>query len=211
MKNRYLFILGGAALIGAVIWFIWPPKQSVAPTTNTANSAVVNTNTTTTTVNTSTAVPAGMIVFSTTDLPDRDPAFDFTVNIPKTWRVEYVSSSTAINLYDPKAAGATNLEKSQIFIKYFTASTFLTLTTVDIKSQTASTINGRSAMTYVIEKKPGIKDFVGQPSWRNAEHTVTDIRSTSDDPTTFYVFAKSPEVSDDLFESFLNSIKFIES
>lgn len=211
MKNKhYLVIFIGVLLIGAVIWFMWPAKKTVAPTVNTTATVLSNQNVNTV-VEKPVVIPAGSIALSTSDLPDRDPAFDFTAAIPKNWRVEYVSSSTAINIYDPKALGSTSLEKSQIFIKYFTASNFQTLSTVDIKSQTTTTINDRPAVIYVIEKKSGIKDFVGQPSWRNKEHRVTDIRSTDESPTTFYVFAKSPDINDEVFVSFLNTVKFIES
>lgn len=208
MKQRYLIIVISVVLLGAIIWFTWPPEKTSAPTVTTENTAVTNIDVN---VDTSVKASADTIVFSTADLPDRDPAFDLTAAIPKTWRVEYVVASTAINIYDPKASGATNLEKSQIFIKYFSASKFQTLTTVDILTQSSSTISGRPAVNYVIEKKSGIKDFIGQPSWRSKKHQVTDIRSTDENPTTFYVFAQSPTVSDTVFTNFLTSIKFTET
>jgi len=208
MKQRYLMVAIGVVLLGAIGWLTWPPKKTVAPTVQNNNTAIANIDVN---VDTSVSAPADTIVFSTADLPDRDPAFELTAAIPKTWRAEYVAASSAINLYDPQASGSTNLEKSQIFVKYFSASKFLTLSTVDILSQSSTTISGRPAMKYLIEKKSGIKDFVGQPSWRNEKHTVTDIRSTDQSPTTFYVYAQSPKVSDAVFTNFLTSIKFTET
>lgn len=207
MNHRYVFFLVGAVLAGAVIWFAWPPKKTAAPT------VTVNTNTATNVsadVDTPVDSSSNTIVFSTTDLPDRDPAFDFTAYIPKSWRVEYVADSQAINIYDPQAKASSNLEKSQIFVKYFSASSFQTLSTVDIISQASLTINNRPAIAYTIKKKSSAKNFASQPSWRNIEHRVTDIRSTDNSPTTFYVFAKAPTVGDSQFDAFLNSVRFAE-
>lgn len=199
-------VLGGLA---AIIFWVLNPQPTATPAVDNANtlqnaspsdaqSAPSNTN----------DEPAATKSFSTADLPNRDPAFDFSASIPPEWAVEYVAGSQAVNLYDPNAAGEGNLQKSKIFIKYFRASSFLTLQTVDIKSRTETTINGRPAVTYVIEKKAGVADFPSQPSWRNTEHRVTDIRSTDASPTVFYVFAKAPDVSDELFDTFLASVMF---
>lgn len=155
-------------------------------------------------------------VFNSHDLFGVDSHFQFTASIPSSWQAEYVSESQAINFYVPpekSSIGTTlqseRLDSSKIFVKYFIADKFLTLTTVDIRSRLESVINGRQAVTYVIAKKPSIKNFPNQPIWRNEKHTVTDIRSSGDSPTVFYVFAKSPLLPENDFKNFLESVRFV--
>ncbi|RJQ13547.1 M23 family metallopeptidase [Candidatus Parcubacteria bacterium] len=128
--------------------------------------------------------------------------------IPSEWQIEYIPQTKAINIYNPDLPDEDVLEKSQIFIRYFNANDFLTLTTVNILERTQTSVNGRPAVNYVIEKKSHIAPFPNQPYWRSEKHHVLDIRSTADNPTTFYVFAKRPDVSDAEFERFLNSVRF---
>lgn len=135
-------------------------------------------------------------------------AFHFTAMIPALWETEAIGQSQALNIYDPAADGKTSLEKSQIFIKFFRANSFLTLSTVDILERTAHSIQSRPAVTYTIEKKGGVPNFQGQPLWRNVRHRVTDIRESDQNPATFYVFAKRPEVSSEVFDEFLQSLVF---
>ncbi len=193
------------AVIVAVIWGYVQRQDVIAPTVN--QPVNINQPNTNSPANTNTATTA---VFSTADLPDRDPKLSFIATIPASWVAEYVAGSQAINFYDPKGTADSTLEKSQIFVKYFEASKFLTLTTVTIKSRTETTVNGRPTVTYIIEKKIGVADFPSQPSWRNREHRVTDIRSTNASPTLFYVFAKAPDVTDAVFDQFLTSVTFGE-
>lgn len=194
-------------LLSGVIWLSWPVKKSLAPTTPSTTVAAVN-------VSADVDVPAlveDTIGFSTADLPDRDPAFTFSASIPSTWRVEYVAGSQAINFYDPQASSDSSLDQSVVFIKYYQAESWLTPSTVTIKSQSASTIDGRPAKTYQIEKKVGVANFSSQPAWRNLEHQVTDIRTTDNSPTTFYVVAKAPNLSTVSMENFLLSLTFSNS
>lgn len=205
-KTVWYMISGvGLGLIFGVAWGFFWPTTTQAPTVNTANR---NSSVATNTTNTNTALTAR---FSTVDLPDRDPAFDFAADIPSAWAVEYISDSQAINVYDPKGPGSTSLANSKIFMKYFRASSFETLTTVDILSQQATTISGRPSFVYTIKKKTTVVDFADQPSWRNAEHTVTDIRTTDASPTIFYVVAKAPDISEAVYQTFLTSLKFTGS
>lgn len=180
-------------------------SKNVLPvnTANVGNSVVQNANT---------AVPVSPVnrLVSTSDVPGADPAFAFSAEIPSAWQVEAVAATQAINVYDPSLSASSNLERSRIFIRFFRASSFLTLTTVDIKSRTETNVGGRPAVTYVIEKKAGVPDFSNQPSWRSQEHEVTDVRSTDASPTTFYVFGKRPDLDRATFEAFLASLKFGE-
>jgi hypothetical protein len=132
--------------------------------------------------------------------------FSFTGEIEKSWKTEYIPQIEAINIYDSSLPG-TSLEQSQIFIRYFKASKFLTLTTVDILAQESLTINGHAAVRYEIKKKSGVPSFPYQPAWRNEQHIVTDIRSSTDSPSLFYVIAKAPTVPEDTYQQFLQSLE----
>lgn len=146
--------------------------------------------------------------FQSTDIPQIATAYDFSAELPSEWKVEYIPAIEAINVYDPAAEGESSLEQSQLFIRYFSANTFLTLSTVTIYSQTQTDINTRPAVIYDIEKNVGIADFQDQPSWRNARHFVTDIRSTNANPAIFYVFAKRPDLDQASFDAILQSVSF---
>lgn len=134
--------------------------------------------------------------------------YTFTADIPAHWQVEAVPTVEGINIYDPNSPEPTNLNKSQIFIRYFSADFFLTLNTVEIYSRNEALINDRPAVVYDIEKKSEVALFTGQPFWRNTRHLVTDIRQTDDSPSIFYVIAKRPELNQEIFDNFIQSLKF---
>lgn len=205
MKQRRVFILAGVLLLGAVIWMFWPTKKSLAPTTTINSSTAVNV---AADVDVPTNIASDLIGFSTADLPDRDPAFEFTAQMPSTWRVEYVASARAINIYDSRAAGSSSLEKSVVFISYYSAMSFTPSTAVDVKSRTETTIGGRAVLTTVVQKKSGVANFSDQPTWLNLEHQVTDIRTTDASPAIFYSFAQAPSLTTAQFDAFLSSITY---
>jgi len=134
--------------------------------------------------------------------------FDFTAEIPSTWLVEVLSEIESVNIYDPNIAGVNNLEKSQIFVRYFQANDFLTLNTVSILNKEKSEVNGRSTVTYDILKKADVENFRLQPSWRNGRHLVTDMRVSDSNPSVFYVFGRRPDLDEDVFGRFLKSLRF---
>src|SRR3989344_4743801 len=136
-----------------------------------------------------------------------DPTFRFSAEIPENLKAEYVSSIESINIYDPESNGS-NLDKSQIFIRYFTASNFLTLTTVDVLSRQETKANNHPAVEYEIKKKAGVAAFPDQPSWLNEKHKLIDIRLSSSSPSTFYVFAYNPELDKETFDRFIESVVF---
>lgn len=205
MKQRLIFILVGVLLVGSVIWMFWPTKKTLAPTTpvnvavavNVANDVDVPTN-----------IASNLIGFSTADLPDRDPAFEFTAQMPSTWRVEYVASAHAINIYDSRSTGSSSLEKSVVFISYYSATIFTPSTSVVVKSRTETTIGGKAALTTTVQNKSNVKNLIGQPTWINLEHQVTDIRTTEANPTIFYSFAKVPNLATAQYDAFLSSITY---
>lgn len=129
-----------------------------------------------------------------------NPIFRFSGNILAEFQVEYVPQIESISI--------KNNSESQIFIRYFNANTFLTLTTVDIFSKEEAEVNGHPAVRYEIKKKPGVANFPNQPSWRNEQHKLIDIRFSPANPTTFYVFAYNPKLDARIFEEFISSLVF---
>ena len=127
-------------------------------------------------------------------------------DVPEGWEFEYVPSLQAVNVYETTGAG-TARERSQIFIRYFDASSFLTLSTVDVFETTELTVGvgDYEARRYDIEKKTGVADFVDQPAWRNERHIVTDFHD-SDEYDRYYVFAANPEIDMAVYEALIGSI-----
>lgn len=150
-------------------------------------------------------VPTKLV--DTANIEGAASAFRFIAQIPGSWEVQVVPEIEALSFFEPSAGGEENLEKSQIFVRYFEASSFLTLSTVDILEQEDLTINTRPAVRYLIQKKSGLADFPSQPQWRNEEHTVTDIRVSDTNPSIFYVVAKRPDLDDQIYQEFLDSIQ----
>ena len=135
-----------------------------------------------------------------------DPAFQFTATMPAGWQTAAVPAIQAITLFDPAASDAAEIDKSQIFIRYFRATTFLTLSTVTIFDRAELTLNGRPAIRYDIEKKASVANFPSQPAWRNTRHFVTDVRVSDTSPSIFYVIARRPDLDEDVYNQFLASL-----
>ena len=148
------------------------------------------------------------ILVKSVDFSKINPPFLFSAKIPKEFKAEYIAQLKAINIYNPSLSGQNNIEKSQIYITYFSASRFLTLNTVDITQQDPIEVKGRQAILYEIAKKLGVPDFAGQPEWRNFKHKAIDIRFSSENPTYFYSFASNPDLSEKFFDDFINSLLF---
>lgn len=140
------------------------------------------------------------------DIPGAASQFTFAAEMPQRWQAEAIAGIEAISLYDPTLPGNDNLEKSQIFIRHFTANDFLTLASVTIHARTPRTIAGRPAVRYDITKKPSVANFPNQPLWRNQRHIVTDIRVSDSNPSVFYVIAKRPNLAPGIYEHFLNTL-----
>ncbi len=144
------------------------------------------------------------------DFSEYNPVYRFSAELPAGFMIEYVPEIESNNIYNPNAAGESAREQSQIFIRYFEANTFLTLSTVNILEREEIEINGHDAVWYEIQKKPGVPDFPHQPSWRNELHELTDIRYREQSPSLFYVFSHNPVFPEERFEEFLRSIVFEE-
>ncbi len=126
--------------------------------------------------------------------------------LPAGWDVEYIPSIQALNLYETSGDG-TARDRSQMLVRYFDASDFLTLSTVNIFDTTDMTVGQGDyvARRYDIEKKDSVADFPAQPDWRNERHIVTDFR-LSDGQARYYVVAAAPWVDTDVYEDILASM-----
>lgn len=132
--------------------------------------------------------------------------FDFCVTVPENWQTEAVPQIESLNFYDPAAEGSTNLDRSQVFVRHFRANSFQTLSTVTIHSRNETTVAGRPAVAYEIEKKQGVTNFPNQPSWRSERHFVTDVRVADTNPSIFLVFGKRPDLPEKTFDQLLSSL-----
>ncbi len=139
-----------------------------------------------------------------------DPSvkFPFSFSIIENWEYERVLGGNALNIYDPLVEQGSSLEKSKIFVKFFQASDFLKSESFNALSREDREINGRRAVEYILSKKENAPTLNGEPSWRGETHKTVDIRLYPENPSPFFVFAKSPGLSDSEFERFLRSVKF---
>lgn len=130
--------------------------------------------------------------------------------IPNTWDVEYIPSLDALNLYVTTGEG-TARERSQILVRYFDASDFQTLSTVNVISTETTTVGADAydARRYEIIKKSGVADLADQPLWRNAQHVVTDFRA-EEGFTRFYVVASNPDLDATVYQHVLDTMDVIE-
>ena len=148
--------------------------------------------------------------FLTVDFSSVNSTYKFSGKIDADWKVEYIPSVESINIYNPAIEGKTSLEQSQIFIRYFRANDFLTLSTVDILSREEANVANHPAVRYEIKKKAGVANFPNQPSWRSGQHKLIDIRLSATNPSLFYVIAYNPDLDSNIFEEFISSLEFEE-
>ncbi len=137
-------------------------------------------------------------------------AYRFSAEMPASWQVEDVSEIQSLSLYDPaeSAAGLSVRDASRIFIRFFEAGDFLTLSTVEILDRMPGELHGHDTVSYEIVKRDGVPNFPGQPSWRNLRHRLTDVRFSRQNPTPFYVVSHTPVLPRETFDAFLESIVF---
>ncbi|MBI3335204.1 MAG: M23 family metallopeptidase [Candidatus Portnoybacteria bacterium] len=134
--------------------------------------------------------------------------YRFSGAIPSGWEIAYIPEIQAINIYNPSLSGEDTTEKSQIFIRNFSANNFLTLSTVAISQRKSTKVKGHDAVEYEITKKPGVPNFPRQPSWRNSTHHSTDIRFSAQNPSPFYTIGYNPGLERKALDEFLASLQF---
>lgn len=205
--NKRVVISGVLTLMGAglLTWFVLQ-RTTVAPSPSFAPTPREEIPHVSVTLPSSFPSLTGQKAIHTNNISRADKAFTFGATIPRDWIPEAVPGSNALSFYDPDQEGRNTLDQSQIFMRSFTANDFLTLSTVTIHSRQNLTINGRPAVRYDIEKKLDAAPFLSQPEWRNSRHIVTDIRTTDDNPSVFYVIAKRPDLEMTTYEAFLESL-----
>ena len=137
--------------------------------------------------------------------------YKFTANIANEWQVENIAAIDSINIYDPSSPAINNLDKSQIFIRQFSANDFLTLNTVNVLNREQTKVDNHRAVQYEIQKKDGVADFPNQPNWRNGKHKLIDVRYNDNNPSIFYVISYNPVLPTEQFEKFITSLKFQNS
>lgn len=137
-----------------------------------------------------------------------NPIYRFSGVLPTNWEVAYMRQIQAINIYDSTLRGENTTEKSQIFIRNFTANNFLTLSTVEISERKSTRVKGHEAVEYEITKKPGVPNFPHAPSWRNSTHRSMDIRLSAQSPSPFYTIGYNPALERKMFDEFLASLRF---
>lgn len=149
----------------------------------------------------------GYRAVSADGVPGAARELSFSFSVFENWQAEAVGGG-ALSIYDPLVEAATTLEKAKIFIKFFRANDFQKPDAFNILSRQDQELNGRAAVSYVISKKEGATGLAGEPSWRNKTHRSVDIRLRPENPSLFFVFAKSPDLSETEFQRFLKSIQF---
>ena len=137
------------------------------------------------------------------------PAFSgLGFTLPAGWAIEYVPQLDALNLFTLAGDGSAR-NRSQIFIRHFTADQFLTLPTVTIHQANEGKISGYAVIRYDIIKKTAVPNFPHQPDWRNRRHIVTDVRVTPPPGrSVFFVVAKNPGLEEQTYADFLDRLRF---
>jgi len=142
-----------------------------------------------------------------TDLSRFNSKLAVSAELPPGWLVSYVAATEAVAFF-PSSQAASHLDNAAIFIRYFEASQFLALSTVNVLGKTELIVNNHTAVRYDIAKKSGVSNFANQPDWRSERHTVTDIRASSANPSLFLVVAHNPTLAQADYDRFLNSVQF---
>lgn len=207
MTIRFVIIVIISIIVLGASWFITNQRSSFQKTQLTTTPPIISSTTPSVLKNNASQSFVTIKNIRAQDITGIAKEFAFSAQIPDSWQTEAALASQAIAIYDPGAPGINNLEKSQIFIRYFTASDFLTLPTVTIHERTSLTIADSQAVRYDIEKKRSVENFPNQPQWRNERHIVTDVRVSKKNPSLFYVIAKRPDLSEKVYETFLQSLQ----
>lgn len=198
MQRWGIFVLSAIAVVlAAVIIFMRPNQPALAPTSNTNQQTVTNT--------TKTSTMPATVTFSTADIPERDPAFSFTMRVPDNWNVDYLSGPKRISFFDPSSSGNT-LAQSQIVVslrqlnepavpEIFQAQQLLSV------ANTNMVIN-----RYAVSLKPTVNVMPAPdlPTWLFAPHTLALLTGRASAAKRF-VIEFAPGVDDAVAETILSS------
>lgn len=147
-----------------------------------------------------------MMTFSTADLPDRDPALEFSLSIPTDWRVEYLSGPKAINVYDAADDSLTTLDASRLIIRAQSASLPAVPTGYTAVSHSTLRQQPTAISLYQLTGPGTTATSAGLPAFVANDVTMAYVTTTGG--ATAYTIMKSPLVSDDLFSTIITSLTF---
>ena len=196
MDRRVVF--SALALVLVVVgYLLWPRREPITISAHNNESVAQN--------NTNTAPQDQMKVFSTADLPDRDPHFAFTVSIPVSWVAEYRSDTKSLNFFTAgQGMPSDTLASSQALVQYYQSTDFSAEPANAGDAPQHLTLNGYQAEIYTSTgQAAGIL-----PSWMGESHTVYVIRDKASGQATFLVWSKSPSLNSDQFVSIIKTISF---
>ncbi len=195
--NKHTVIFISAALLVVIGLLVYQNSNSTNDVLRNAPDEIIET----------TAEPVQEVPKTRRDFAELDTTYRFSGELPHDWVVRYIAATDAIAVFHSEEAAA-DLNNASIFIRNFTASSFETLSTVNVISSENTTYNAHKAVRYEIEKKADVADFADQPLWRSGRHKLVDIRFEPDGETSFFVFAYKPDLREELYNDFLNSIRF---
>jgi hypothetical protein len=132
----------------------------------------------------------------------------FSGDISSSWEVEYIKDADAINIFNPQAEQEKNIDKSLIFVRSFVADDFSDPDHFDILNKEEKNLSNHKSILYEVEKKDDVDDFKNQPQWKNDKHKILLVRFWKKEPSIFFEISYSSELSDESFDSFVNSLIF---
>lgn len=191
MSRRMLTVVFGVVAVAAVIVVLVKKSAPKA-----------STNTTDTIVNDRTQQPAlaATVDFSTADLPDRDPGFSFSMKIPSGWRVEYLPTVKAINLYTEQGTGTT-LDRSQMVVQLPITQSLYSVTSSEKKTFGTIVVDAQRAVP-----KPALQRNTALPRFFVLTHDQYLVHASATSDTTVYVISRNPTVIQETIENILRSM-----
>lgn len=171
-------------LFGGVVFFFRPSHPTLAPTKNANTISATNLNT---------VAPLSTLLFSTADLPDRDPAFEFSIQVLPSWRAEYNKKAKAINLYE--ATDGSTFDDARLWI---TPATSAEVKKSAFAAGRLSTelIGQTTATVYQLRLDQGttLPANANEPAFLRADHRLVMIEDAKSSPARFYAVAVAPTV-----------------
>lgn len=141
------------------------------------------------------------------DFSDFGNVFEFRASYPMRWRIQENKQNQTINIFDPKISPKTELDQSQIFIEIFQGDDPTSNNDSGIEELQEFELHNRPAALY--QTRAGAQNSqAGLPDWKKQDHFVVQIPSSPLSPQVFFTLSKNPDLSDDIFLRFAESISF---
>ncbi len=185
MRKPQAILITFVVILAAVItgWLAHVPKAK-APTKSTANSN-------------GSPKSDQVQIFSTADIPDRDPHLEFRISLPVNLAGDYLASAKSLRFYVPGANGQT--PDIQLLAWYGS-----TLPAGTITQYAGPYVDGMLSAWYA-----GVTGSAssGLPSWVAHQHNEAWV-SIQGNANHYYVFAQGPSLSDAAFQTIVTSLRF---